>query len=75
MAEIAELVAPPKTLEATLSYFVDTETMPVTVVGAPGGSDRRIGDCQRPGLDRMADRSPYLDDGEAAVKQLVGLVR
>jgi len=43
MAEIAELVAPPKTLEATLSYFVDTENMPVTVVGAPGGSDRRIG--------------------------------
>ena len=43
MAEIAELVAPPKTLEATLSYFVDTETMPVTLVGAPGGSDRRVG--------------------------------
>jgi len=43
MAEIAELVAPPKPLEATLSYFVDTETMPVTLVGAPGGSDRRVG--------------------------------
>ena len=43
MAEIAELVAPPTTLEATLSYFVDTETMPVTLVGAPGGSDRRVG--------------------------------
>ena len=43
MAEIAELVAPPKTLEATLSYFVDTDTMPVTLVGTPGGSDRRVG--------------------------------
>jgi len=43
MVQIAEQVASPKTLEATLSYFVDTETMPVTVVGAPGGSDRRIG--------------------------------
>jgi len=43
MAEIAEVVAPPKTLEATLSYFVDTDTMPVTLVGTPGGSDRRVG--------------------------------
>ena len=43
MVQIAEQVASPKTLEATLNYFVDTETMPVTVVGAPGGSDRRIG--------------------------------
>ena len=43
MAEIAELVAPPKTLEATLIYFVDTDTMPVTLVGTPGGSDRRVG--------------------------------
>ena len=43
MAEIAKLVAPPKTLEATLSYFVDTDTMPVTLVGTPGGSDRRVG--------------------------------
>ena len=43
MAEIAELVAPPKTLEATLSYFVDTETMPVTLVGIPGGRDQRVG--------------------------------
>ena len=52
MAEIAELVAPPKTLEATLSYFVDTETMPVTLVGrtlrvpgaAPGAVRRALGD-------------------------------
>jgi len=43
MVQIAEQVAAAKTMEATLSYFVDTETMPVTVVGAPGGSDQRIG--------------------------------
>ena len=43
MVQIAEPVAAPKTLEATLSYFVDTETMPVTLVGAPGGSDQRVG--------------------------------
>jgi hypothetical protein len=43
MVQIAEQVAAPKTMEATLSYFVDTETMPVTVVGTPGGSDQRIG--------------------------------
>jgi hypothetical protein len=43
MVQIAELVAAPKTLEATLSYFVDTEKMPVTLVGMPGGSDQRVG--------------------------------
>jgi hypothetical protein len=43
MAEIAELDTAPETIEAALSYFVDTEAMPVTVVGEPGGSDRRVG--------------------------------
>ena len=43
MVQIAEPVPAPKTLEATLSYFVDTEAMPVTLVGAPGGSDQRVG--------------------------------
>jgi hypothetical protein len=43
MAKIAELVAPPKTLAATLTYFVDTEAMPVTLVGVPGGRDQRVG--------------------------------
>ena len=43
MVQIAEEVTSPKTLEATLSYSVDTETMPVTLVGAPGRSDRRVG--------------------------------
>jgi hypothetical protein len=43
MVQIAEQAAAPKTIEATLSYFIDTETMPVTLVGAPGGSDQRVG--------------------------------
>jgi len=43
MVQIAEQVTVPKTIEATLSYFVDTEAMPVTLVGAPGGSDQRVG--------------------------------
>jgi hypothetical protein len=43
MVEVAELETAPETLEATLNYFVDTGTMPVTLVGAPGGSDTRTG--------------------------------
>jgi len=39
MVQIAE----PETIEATLSYFADTEAMPVTLVGAPGASDLRTG--------------------------------
>src|SRR5262249_54055075 len=35
----------------------------------------RIGDRQWPTLDRMMDRPPHLDDGEAAPKQLLCLVR
>ena len=43
MVQIAEQVTDPKTIEATLSYFVETDAMPVTLVGAPGGSDQRVG--------------------------------
>ena len=43
MGQLAELDAIPETIEATLSYFIDTEEMPVTLVGEPGGSDRRVG--------------------------------
>ena len=39
MVQIAE----PETIEATLSYFADTEAMPVTLVGVPGASDVRTG--------------------------------
>jgi hypothetical protein len=43
MVQLAELETAPDTIEATLSYFVDTAEMPVTLVGEPGGSDRRVG--------------------------------
>ncbi len=43
MVQIAEQVTAPETTEATLSYFIHTEAMPVTLVGAPGGSDQRVG--------------------------------
>ena len=43
MAEIAELDTEPDTLDATLDYFVDTGAMPVSLVGAPGGRDTRVG--------------------------------
>ena len=43
MAELAELDTKRETLEATLSYFLDTKQMPVTVVAAPGESDKRLG--------------------------------
>ena len=43
MVQIAEQDTVPETIEATLSYFADTEAMPVTLVGAPGASDVRTG--------------------------------
>src|ERR1700751_3709510 len=43
MVQLGELGTAPETIEATLSYFVDTEEIPVTLVGEPGGSDRRVG--------------------------------
>jgi len=43
MAQLAELDTGRETLDATLSYFVDTKEMPVSLVGAPGESDRRVG--------------------------------
>jgi hypothetical protein len=43
MVQIAEQDAVPETIEATLSYFADTDVMPVTLVGAPGASDVRTG--------------------------------
>jgi hypothetical protein len=43
MVQIAEQDTAPETIEATLSYFADTEAMPVTLVGAPGASDLRTG--------------------------------
>jgi hypothetical protein len=43
MVQIAEQSTVPETIEATLTYFLDTEAMPVTLVGAPGISDLRTG--------------------------------
>jgi hypothetical protein len=43
MAELAELDTERATLDATLSYFLDTKETPVTVVAAPGESDKRLG--------------------------------
>jgi hypothetical protein len=43
MVQIAEADTAPETIEATLNYFVDTEAMPVTLVGEPGKSDLRTG--------------------------------
>jgi len=65
MVQIAELATVPETIEATLNYFVDTGAMPVSLVGAPGGSDTRVGGGQsdarqvllhngRPPADRFA---------------------
>ncbi len=43
MVQLAELDTERETLNATLSYFVDTKEMPVSLVGAPGESDKRVG--------------------------------
>src|SRR6516225_9614992 len=46
MVQVAELGAVPETIEATLDYFLDTGAMPVSLVGAPGGTDTRVGGGQ-----------------------------
>src|SRR5215469_3571122 len=43
MVQVAELDTAPETIEATLNYFVNTGTMPVSLVGAPGSTDTRTG--------------------------------
>ena len=43
MVQTAELESVPETIEATLNYFVNTGDMPVSLVGAAGGVDTRIG--------------------------------
>ncbi len=63
MVQFAELDTERETLDATLNYFVDTKTMPVTLVGAPGEADKRTG-----GGDSEAHRvtlrngRPHADD-------------
>ena len=68
MVQIAEEVTAPKTIAATLSYFVDTEAMPVTVVGAPGGSDQRVGGgASEP--HRVLLRNGRVDVGDFALER------
>ena len=43
MVQVAELDTAPETIEATLNYFVNTGTMPVSLVGTPGATDTRTG--------------------------------
>ena len=63
MVQIAEQIASPKTLEATLTYFVDTETMPVTLVGVPGGRDQRVGGgSSQPRRFTLRNGRPEADD-------------
>ena len=45
MVQVAEL-DDPETIEATLNYFVDTGATPVSLVGAAGGTDTRVGGGQ-----------------------------
>jgi hypothetical protein len=68
MVQIAEEVTAPKTIEATLSYFVDTEAMPVTLVGAAGGSDQRVGGgTSEP--RRVLLRNGRIDAGDFALER------
>jgi hypothetical protein len=43
MAELADLDTERETLDATLNYFVDSGARPVSLVAAPGESDKRLG--------------------------------
>ena len=55
MVQVAEMDVEPGAIEATLNYFIDTEAMPVTLVGSPGASDVRTGGGEvRPAPDPVA---------------------
>src|SRR5579871_1747454 len=43
MAELADLETEREALDASLNYFVDTGARPVSLVAAPGESDKRVG--------------------------------
>jgi len=68
MVQIAEQVTVPETIEATLSYFIDTEAMPVTLVGAPGGSDHRVGGG-KPDPHRVVIRNGRLEADRFALER------
>jgi hypothetical protein len=68
MVQIAEQAAVPETIEATLSYFIDTEAMPVTLVGEPGGSDQRVGGG-KPDPHRVVIRNGRLEADRFALER------
>jgi len=68
MVQIAKQVTVPETIEATLSYFIDTEAMPVTLVGAPGGSDHRVGGS-KPDPHRVVIRNGRLEADRFALER------
>jgi hypothetical protein len=62
MVQIAELDTVPETIEATLNYFVNTGSTPVTLVGAPGMTDLRSGGGESdPRQVRLHNGRPYAD--------------
>ena len=68
MAQIAKLDTFPETIEATLNYFVDTGVTPVSLVGAPGGTDTRTGGGQSDPC-RVVLRNGRLDAGSFALER------
>ena len=68
MVQIAEQVTAPETIEATLSYFIDTDALPVSLVGAPGASDQRIGGG-KPDPRRVVMRNGRLDADRFALER------
>ena len=62
MVQVAELDTDPETIGATLNYFVDTGAMPVSLVGAPGDTDARVGGGESdPRRVVLHDGRPYAD--------------
>src|SRR5467141_3779463 len=68
MVQIVEQAIAPETIEATLTYFIDTETMPVSLVGAPGASDQRVGGG-KPDPHRVVMRNGRLDAPRFALER------
>src|SRR5437870_1527067 len=68
MVQIAEQAAAPDTIEATLTYFIDTDVMPISLVGMPGGSDQRVGGG-KPDPHRVVIRNGRLETDRFALER------
>src|SRR5438094_3166304 len=68
MVQIAEQAAAPDKIEATLTYFIDTDVMPISLVGMPGGSDQRVGGG-KPGPHRVVIRNGLLETDRFALER------